>query len=101
MRPWQKSVDDQVEIELPVHDRRVVRSSNGLSEQRIVVKMRLELVGHKVTALVTLTNRDQMGFRMLIGREALKRGFDVTSSRSYLGERAPKQTRRRNRGRDD
>jgi hypothetical protein len=100
VRPWQKSVDDQVEIELPVHDRRVIRSSNGLSEQRIVVKMHLVMVGHKVTALVTLTNRDQMGFRMLIGREALKRGFDVTSSRSYLGERAPKHTRRRNRGRD-
>ncbi len=100
VRPWQKSVDDQVVVELPVHDRRIVRSSNGLSEERVVVKMTLELVGRRVSALVTLTNRDHMGFRMLIGREALKRGFDVTSSRSYLGERAPKQTRRRNRGRE-
>jgi hypothetical protein len=99
VRPWQKSLDDQVVVEMPVHDRRIVRSSNGQSEERVVVKMRLELVGRKVSALVTLTNRDHMGFRMLIGREALKRGFDVTSSRSYLGERAPKHIRRSNRGR--
>jgi hypothetical protein len=100
VRPWQKSVEDQVEVELPVYDRRVVRSSNGQSEERVVVKMPMELVGRRVSALVTLTNRDHMGFRMLVGREALKHGFDVTSSRSYLGERAPKQARRRNRGRD-
>jgi hypothetical protein len=39
-----------------------------------------------------------MGFRMLIGREAPRHGIDVTSSRSFLGERAPKPVRRRNRG---
>jgi hypothetical protein len=99
VRPWQKSVEDQVEVELPVHDRRVVRSSNGQSEERVVVKMPIELVGRRVSVLVTLTNRDHMGFRMLVGREALKHGFDVTSSRSYLGERAPKHARRKNRGR--
>ena len=60
--------------------------------------MRIVLVGREVDAEVTLTNRDQMGFRMLVGRETLRHGIDVTSSRSFLGGKAPRSTRRRNRG---
>ena len=66
---------------------------------RFVVLMTVVLVGREVLAEVTLSNRDQMGFRMLIGREALRHGIDVASGRSFLGERAPKEARRRNRGR--
>jgi hypothetical protein len=40
-----------------------------------------------------------MGFRMLIGREALERGFLVDSSRSYAGGRPRRAVRRRNWGR--
>jgi hypothetical protein len=39
-----------------------------------------------------------MGFRLLVGREALRQAFVVDSGRSYLGGRPPKQVRRRNRG---
>ncbi|MBX3099356.1 MAG: RimK/LysX family protein [Salinibacterium sp.] len=99
VRPWQRSHADEVTVECPVHDRRRVRSSSGHVEERIVVRMLVVLVGREVPVEVTLSNRDQMGFRMLIGREALRQGFDVTSSRSFLGGRAPKVTRRRNRGR--
>lgn len=99
VRPWQRSPDDEVTVECPVHDRRRVRSSSGHVEERIVVRMLVVLVGREVTAEVTLSNRDQMGFRMLIGREALRQGFDVTSRRSFLGGRAPRVMRRRNRGR--
>jgi hypothetical protein len=98
VRPWQEATDDATVVECPIHDRRRVRSSSGHVEERFVVKIRIVLVGRDVTAEVTLTNRDEMGFRMLIGREALRHGFDVTSSRSFLGERAPKPVRRRNRG---
>jgi hypothetical protein len=82
-----------------VHDRRAVRSSSGHTEHRIVVTMRVRLVGHDVDAEVTLTNRDEMGFRMLIGREALRQGFLVDPARSFLGGRAPREMRNRNRGR--
>jgi hypothetical protein len=101
VRPWQESGADEVVVECPVHDRRRVRSSSGHVQERLVVLLDLVLVGRQVTAEVTLTNRDAMGFRMLIGREALRHGFDVTSSRSFLGERAPRPVRRRNRGRED
>ena len=98
IHPWQKTADDARTVELPVHDRRPVRSSTGHVQQRYVVRMRLELLGRPVTAEVTLTRRDAMGFRLLIGREALRQGFLVDSGRSYLGGRPPKHVRRRNRG---
>ncbi len=98
VRPWQLSTDDEVTVECPLHDRRRVRSSSGHVEERFVVRMRVVLVHREVEVEVTLSNRDQMGFRMLIGREALQNGFDVTSSRSFLGGRAPRSMRRRNKG---
>jgi hypothetical protein len=99
VRPWQESADDETLVELPVHDRRRVRSSSGHVEERVVVRVPLVLTGHEVLAEVTLTNRDAMGFRMLIGREALRQGFAVTPAASFLGGRAPREVRRRNRGR--
>lgn len=99
IQPWQESADDAVVIECPVHDRRTVRSSSGHAEERIVVLMDVAIMGRVVSTEVTLSNRDAMGFRMLIGRQALRHGFVVDSSRSFLGGRAPKEVRRANRGR--
>lgn len=100
VRPWQESDDDAVVFECDVHDRRRVRSSSGHTEERYVVLLEIGLLGRTVTAEVTLSNRDEMGFRMLVGREALRQGFIVDSARSFVGGRAPRQARRRNRGRD-
>ena len=98
IRPWQHTVADGVIIELPVHDVRSVRSSSGHSQRRYVVLMQIVLLGRELTTEVTLTNRDRMGFRILIGRQALRQGFVVDSKRSFVGGRAPKAVRRRNRG---
>lgn len=97
IHPWQRTDRDPHEIELPVVDVRMVRSSSGHVEQRFVVHIPLTLVGQDITAAVTLTNRDEMGFRMLIGREALKQGFVVDPSASYLGGKPPRTIRRKNR----
>ncbi|MBM6404640.1 ATP-dependent zinc protease [Phycicoccus sp. CSK15P-2] len=98
VHPWQRSDDDAVVLERPVLDVREVRSSSGHAEERLVVELEVSLVGQVVTAEVTLANRDEMGFRMLIGREALRQGFAVDPARSYLGGRPPLRLRRRNRG---
>lgn len=100
VKPWQDSQEDAVVVECPVHDRRAVRSSSGHAQERLVVKFLVRLVDREVLAEVTLSNRDEMGFRMLIGREALRRGYVVDPARSFLGGRAPREARRRNRGRD-
>lgn len=99
IHPWQRSDDDVVELVLPVLDRRDVRSSNGAIEQRCAVSMRLALAGRTITTVMTLSNRDEMGFRMLIGREALGQGFLVDSARSYVGGRPRRAVRRKNWGR--
>ncbi|GAA1518418.1 hypothetical protein BJ978_000842 [Agromyces terreus] len=99
VRPWQNSDDDAVVVESRVHDRRAVRSSSGHSEERIVVLLDIVLLGREMRAEVTLSNRDEMGFRMLIGREALRNGFLVAAGESFLGGRAPRGIRRQNRGR--
>lgn len=101
VHPWQRTATGQVEVECPIHDRRSVRSSSGHVDNRFVVLLDIELAGKKVTAETTLSNRDEMGFRMLIGREALRQGFIVHSGKSFLGGRAPKQVRRRNGGHDE
>lgn len=99
VQPWQESDEDVTVVECPVHDRRVVRSSSGHAQHRIVVLIDIELFGRTVRAETTLSNRDQMGFRMLIGREALRKGFVVDPARSYLAGRPPREVRRRNHGR--
>ena len=99
IHPWQDSDDDVVEVELPVVDTREVRSSSGHAEERLVVPMTITLLERAIDAEVTLSRRDELGFRMLVGREALRQGFAVDPGRSYLGPRPPLALRRRNRGR--
>lgn len=98
VRPWQHDESDASRVELPVHDRRSVRSSSGHTSERIVVSTPVRLAGNLLSAEITLTNRDEMGFRMLIGREALRGRLLVDPGRSYLGGRPPRDLRRRNRG---
>jgi len=99
VRPWQDSDRDAVVVECPAYDRRLVRSSSGHVQHRYVVLIELELGGHRVQAETTLTNRDEMGFRMLVGRQALRQGgFVVDPGRSFVGGKAPRPVRRRNRG---
>ncbi|MDF8266319.1 ATP-dependent zinc protease family protein [Luteipulveratus flavus] len=99
VHPWQHTDSDAVVVERPIHDRRLVRSSSGHAEDRIVVLLDLVLVRRRLSAEVTLTNRDAMGFRMLVGREALERGYVVDARRSWVGGRPRLATRRKNAGR--
>lgn len=99
VHPWQDSDEDAVECESKVVDQREVRSSSGHVEERYVVHIDISLCRHEVLAEVTLSNRDEMGFRMLIGREALVKGFLVDPGSSYLGGRPKVAVRRKNRGR--
>lgn len=101
VHPWQRSADDAVVVEVPVHDRRTVRSSSGHSQDRVVVRLDLRLLDRVVPAEVTLTRRDEMGFRMLVGREVLQQGYVVDVSTSYRGGRPSRAVRRSNRRRAD
>lgn len=97
VHPWQRSTADSVIAEAAVVATRDVRSSSGDVEHRPVVHTSVVLGGRSVTAEVTLTRRDEMGFRMLVGREALRHRFLIDPGVSYLGGRPDKSVRRRNR----
>lgn len=84
IHPAQRSLAGSVEVEYPVAGMRKVRSSNGQTEERPVIVTIAQLGDHLWPVEVTLTSRDAMGFRMLIGRKALRRRAVVDVSRSYI-----------------
>jgi len=67
-----------------LHDRRTVKSSTGISEQRIVIKAPVTLGDQTFEIEMTLANRDAMEFKMLLGREALIDRYIVNPSQSFL-----------------
>lgn len=71
IHPIQNNRRAVIRCERPVIDKRVVKSSSGISETRFVVSSPLKLGEHVWNIELTLANRDSMGFRMLLGREAM------------------------------
>lgn len=87
VNPLQNNTKITKKCEARLIDKRVVKSSSGFREQRYVIQTQLQL-GEKIwTIEVTLTNRDSMGFRMLLGREAMMGRIVVDPEEKYqLGQ---------------
>jgi hypothetical protein len=100
VHPFQRDSTRTVQCVAELFDRRTVRSSAGHESMRPVILAQVELGGEPWVIELTLTRRDAMGFRMLLGRQAIRRRFRVEPGRSYLLSRtqadALKQTRRKN-----
>jgi hypothetical protein len=89
IHPIQRDTETVVECEMPVKDRRVVTDSGGHREYRYVIETTLSL-GHMAwPAEMTLTDRDSMKFRMLLGRSALAKQMMVDPAASYLLGKKP------------
>ncbi|MGZ0230747.1 MAG: ATP-dependent zinc protease family protein [Acidimicrobiales bacterium] len=84
IQPTQRSAAGAQHVSYPVKGFRTVRSSNGRDEKRPVIVVPVRLGGLTWPIEVTLTSRDQMGFRMLLGRSATKRRFVIDPGRSYI-----------------
>jgi hypothetical protein len=84
LHPLQKDSLTCIECEAPVKDVRLVTDSGGHREQRVVIETSLLIKGIYMPIEMTLTDRENMRFRMLLGRSALKQGFWVDSSKSFL-----------------
>ena len=84
MHPIQKNTDIVVTCTADVLDKRVVTDSGGHKEERFVISTTLSIGGHTWPIEVTLTARDDMLFRMLLGRTAMKGRAQVNPARSYL-----------------
>jgi len=94
VHPIQANDDFVKRCEAAVLDRRQVRSSNGVASERVVILTTLEMIGQRLPIELTLANRDAMGFRMLIGREAIRGRFLIDSGSSYFGRRPTRKTKR-------
>lgn len=84
LHPLQQDSLTCIECEAPVKDVRQVTDSGGHTEARVVIETCLLINGLEMPIEVTLTDRENMRFRMLLGRSALKKGFWVDSSKSFL-----------------
>ena len=84
VHPLQRSAHEIISCEAPVKDVRRVTDSGGHAEWRPVIETTLFLNGESQSIELTLTDRETMMFRMLLGRSALKRRFVVDSGKSFL-----------------
>lgn len=71
VHPLQNDRRTVIRCEHPVFDKRTVKSSNGSTEKRFVILTPISLSGQSWDIELTLSNRDSMGYRMLLGREAM------------------------------
>jgi len=90
IHPLQRDLSQTIEAEAEVVEMRAVRDSGGTQTLRPVIQTKLELFGRLVDIELTLAARDQMGFRMLLGREALRGRFLVDAGRSFLATQRKK-----------
>lgn len=92
IHPLRKQEKVELFCEAPVFDRRLVKDSGGHSEMRYVIETTVILGTLQWPIQITLTNRDGMMFRMLLGRTALRQRFVVDPGQAYLTGRSLAKT---------
>lgn len=95
IHPVQRSAASAIQVEAPVRDERRIRDSGGHEQVRPVIVTEVEIDGRRWPIELTLTRRDAMGFRMLLGRQALRGRALVNPGRSFLAGGTGKRRGRR------
>lgn len=85
VHPIQRNRSFGVKAEAEVLEYRNVKSSSGQNSRRPVIVTEIRILGQSWPIELTLADRDEMGFRMLLGREAVRGRFLVDAGRSYYG----------------
>jgi len=89
MHPNQRDLETEIVCVADVVDERVVTDSGGHKEQRLVIATTLSIGSYTWPIEATLTSRDKMLFRMLLGRTAIKGMAQVDPSKSYVVGKKP------------
>ncbi len=84
LHPRQRARRPTITCEAPVFDHRPIRSSNGEVQERYVILTDLEMAGQTWSIELSLASRDNLGFRMLLGRRGLRRHVVIDPARSYV-----------------
>ena len=92
--PDQHSSKKVILAEAKILDSRMVKNSGGKQSRRYVIETTLRILDDEFPIELTLANRDEMGFRMLLGRQAMRRRFLMDPGGSYYGGR-PKRKKKK------
>jgi hypothetical protein len=84
LHPDVYNIENIVSCEAPIHDIRRVKSSNGTSEQRYVISTPVKLGSELWSIEITLTDRSDMSYLMLFGREAIGERFLIDPSKTFI-----------------
>lgn len=90
VHPVQHSQERVVICVARLVEKRWIKSSNGHRSLRPVIHTKLKMGDDEYKITLTLTSRDSMGYRMLLGREAFGRKYLVDASRSFLAKKKRK-----------
>lgn len=78
------NIDKLVTCNTPLHDIRRIKSSNGESQERYVIKTLIELGTQSWPIQITLTDRSDMSYLMLFGREGMSDKILVDPSKTFM-----------------
>ncbi len=92
IHPDQHRIDTVIECHAQIKDLRMVTDSGGHKSRRYVIETELLLGTSLITAELTLTNRDNMKFRMLLGRTAMRGQFIIDPGASYIQGKPDRKT---------
>lgn len=87
IHPDSHNVDRIVSCTAPISDIRKIKSSNGTAEQRYVIETPVTLGEESWSIEITLTDRSDMSYLMLFGREAIGKRFLVDPSKVFVGSK--------------
>lgn len=91
VHPLQRNAHETVRCRAEVLEYRLIRSSSGHAQKRPVIVTDIRVLGETWPIELTLANRDEMGFRMLLGREAIRKRFMVDCGKSFYGGQPPRK----------
>ncbi len=96
IHPHQDDSETEVYCEAEVYDKRMVTDSGGHKEERYVITTELAIAEQRWPIEITLTNRDTMLFRMLLGRTSMENKIIVNPAGSFLLGRKKKHKKHKN-----
>jgi hypothetical protein len=91
LHPLQHDTQKVITCVADVVDKRLVTDSGGHEEERYVIQTPITIAGQTWSIEITLTERENMLFRMLLGRRALRKRFIINPARSFVTTKAHKK----------